>query len=107
MSLLSPQLFLSTAIAPSVELIGFLAAICTTGAFVPQLVRVLRLRSARDISLPTFLLFSIGLILWTLYGIYIGSIPVITSNAITLLLSGTIVVLKIRYDRRPLQELKS
>jgi MtN3 and saliva related transmembrane protein len=92
--------------SPYVERLGFVAAFCTTAAFVPQLVRVLRLRSARDISLPTFLLFSIGVFLWLLYGIDIGSTPVIASNAVTLALSGSILVLKLRYDRRALEELK-
>ena len=69
-------------------------------------MRVLRLRSARDISLPTFLLFSIGVFLWLLYGLYTGSKPVIASNTVTLVLSVSILVLKLRYDRRPQSELR-
>jgi MtN3 and saliva related transmembrane protein len=69
-------------------------------------MRVLRLRSAREISLPTFLLFSIGVFLWLVYGIYTGSKPVIVSNGITLMLSVSILVLKLRYDRRALEELE-
>ena len=88
------------------EDVGFAAAFCTTTAFVPQLVRVLRLRSARDISLPTFLLFSVGVFLWLLYGIYTGSMPVIASNAVTLVLSVSILILKLRYDRHAAEELK-
>jgi MtN3 and saliva related transmembrane protein len=92
--------------ANGVEDIGFVAAFCTTVAFVPQLVRVLRLRSARDISLGTFLLFSIGVFLWLVYGIYSGSKPVIASNAATLGLSLSILYLKIRYERTsPKEEL--
>ena len=88
------------ALSPQItEDIGFAAAFCTTVAFVPQLVRVLRLRSARDISLGTFLLFSVGVFLWLLYGIYTESRPVIASNAATLGLSLSILVLKIRYER--------
>jgi MtN3 and saliva related transmembrane protein len=86
------------------EDIGFVAALCTTVAFIPQLVRVLKLRSARDISLGTFLLFSIGVFLWLLYGIYTGSRPVIASNAATLGLSLSILFLKIRYERASLKE---
>lgn len=82
---------------PHVQALGFVAAFCTTAAFVPQLVRVLRLRSARDVSFPTFLMFSIGVFLWLLYGLYIGSRPVIASNGITLVLSVSILVLKLRY----------
>jgi MtN3 and saliva related transmembrane protein len=87
-----------------VELIGFVAAFCTTTAFVPQLLRVVKLRSARDISLGTFLLFSVGVGMWQLYGIYTGSKPVIASNLVTLVLSLSILVSKLRYDRRALEK---
>jgi len=90
-----------------VEALGFIAAFCTTAAFLPQLLRIVRLRSARDISLPTFLMFSVGVFLWLLYGLDIGSKPVIASNCVTLVLSVTILVLKLRYDRRSIEELKS
>ncbi|HEY5055569.1 MAG TPA: SemiSWEET transporter [Acidobacteriaceae bacterium] len=89
-----------------VEDLGFIAAFCTTIAFIPQLVRVVRRRSAKDVSLPTFLLFSIGVSLWLIYGIDIGSRPVIASNSITLLLSLSILFLKLRYDREATDELK-
>jgi MtN3 and saliva related transmembrane protein len=90
----------------SVQALGFVAAFCTTAAFVPQLVRVLRLRSARDVSLPTFVMFSIGVFLWLLYGLYIHSKPVIASNGITLVLSVSILVLKLRYRRNPEEDLE-
>jgi MtN3 and saliva related transmembrane protein len=92
--------------AHEVENIGFVAAFCTTAAFVPQLLRVLKLRSARDISLGTFLLFSVGVALWLLYGISIGSKPVIASNLVTLMLSLSILVLKLRYDRSLSKEME-
>lgn len=82
-----------------IENIGFAAAFLTTTAFVPQLLRVVRLRSARDISLGTFLLFSLGVFLWFIYGIYTGSKPVMVSNGATLVLSVSILLLKLRYDR--------
>jgi MtN3 and saliva related transmembrane protein len=90
----------------SVQTLGFAAAFCTTAAFVPQLVRVLRLRSARDISLPTFLMFSIGVFLWLLYGLYVGSKPIIASNSITLVLSASILFLKLRYDQRAAEDIE-
>jgi MtN3 and saliva related transmembrane protein len=83
-----------------VELIGSVAACCTTISFIPQLIRVYRLKSARDISLIMFLIFSLGVFLWMLYGIFIRSFPVILANGLTLALSLAILVLKIRYDRR-------
>jgi MtN3 and saliva related transmembrane protein len=89
-----------------VERIGFAAAFCTTAAFVPQLVRVLRLRSAREISLPTFLLFSVGVFLWLVYGIYTNSRPVIASNIVTLALSLSILYFKLKFDRSVAKEMK-
>jgi MtN3 and saliva related transmembrane protein len=89
-----------------VEVTGFAAAFCTTAAFVPQLMRVLKLKSARDISLPTFLLFSIGVFLWLVYGIYTRSRPVILSNIVTLVLSLSILFFKIKYDRDAVKELE-
>lgn len=94
------------AVAISIEDLGFAAAFCTTVAFIPQLVRVVRRRSAKDVSLPTFLLFSVGVFMWLIYGIDIGSRPVIASNSVTLVLALSIVVLKLRYDREAAEELK-
>jgi MtN3 and saliva related transmembrane protein len=91
---------------PAVQNLGFLAAFCTTAAFVPQLARVIRLRSARDISLPTFLLFSVGVFLWLLYGLDTGSKPVIASNCVTLVLSVSILVLKLRYGCNRMERIK-
>ncbi len=88
-----------------IERIGFMAATCTTIAFVPQLMRVLKLKSARDVSLPTFLLFSVGVFLWLVYGLYAGSKPVIASNMVTLVLSLSILALKLKYDREGDKEL--
>jgi MtN3 and saliva related transmembrane protein len=90
--------------ASQVDLIEFVAAFCTTTAFVPQLLRVVKLRSAREISLGTFLLFSTGVALWLLYGMYTKSKPVIASNAATLTLSVSILVLKLHYDGRAVEK---
>lgn len=80
-------------------LVGSIAAVCTTGAFVPQAVRVWRLKSAGEISLTTFLVFAFGTAVWLVYGLFIDSIPVILANAVTLVLALTIVFLKLNYDR--------
>jgi len=86
--------------------LGYAAALLTTAAYVPQLVRVLRLRSARDISLPTFMMFSVGVSLWLIYGLLTGSGPIVASNSVTLVLAVSIVVLKLRYDRNALEEIE-
>lgn len=87
-------------ISPAVNAIGLMAAVCTTVSFVPQLIRVWRLRSAREISLIMFLIFSLGTFLWLLYGIFIHSVPVILANAVTMALSLAILALKLRFDRK-------
>ncbi|HEY5330860.1 MAG TPA: SemiSWEET transporter [Acidobacteriaceae bacterium] len=84
----------------NVNLIGYVAAALTTISFLPQLVRVVKLRSARDISLGMFLIFSIGTLFWFVYGLLSHSLPVAIANAITLALSVSILVLKLRFDRR-------
>jgi MtN3 and saliva related transmembrane protein len=81
-----------------IDMIGFAAAVCTTISFLPQLLRVLKLRSARDISLGMFSIFSFGTALWLVYGILSRSIPVAVANAVTLILASWILILKIRYD---------
>jgi MtN3 and saliva related transmembrane protein len=88
------------AIGPVVTAIGLAAAVCTTISFVPQLIRVWRLRSAREISLTMFLVFSLGTFLWLLYGILIRAVPVILANAVTLALSLAILALSLKFDRK-------
>lgn len=78
--------------------IGSVAAVCTTVSFLPQLLRVWRRKSAQDISLSMFLLFSFGVACWLVYGIGIGSAPITAANAVTLALALGILTLKLRYD---------
>ncbi len=80
--------------------IGSTAALCTTISFVPQLLRVWQRKSARDISLAMFLLFSFGEACWLVYGLDIRSGPIIIANAATLALALAILALKLRYGRR-------
>jgi MtN3 and saliva related transmembrane protein len=80
--------------------IGSVAAVCTTISFLPQLIRVWRRKSAADISLTMFLLFSFGVACWLIYGIGIGSGPMAAANTVTLALALAILVLKLRYDRK-------
>ena len=89
-----------------IQRIGFFAATCTTTAFVPQLLRVIKLKTARDVSLGTFLLFSFGVMLWTTYGYLAHDTPVLLSNSLTLVLSASILFLKIKYDRNAIKELQ-
>ena len=83
----------------TIDTIGYVAATMTTVSFLPQLLRVIRLRSARDISLVMFLVFTLGTTLWLVYGILSRSTPVIAANAVTTVLAGAILFLKLRFDR--------
>ncbi len=85
---------------PTTELVGYIAGALTTIAFVPQVVRLYRLKHSRDISLPTFSIFCCGVACWLVYGVLSGSTPIILWNVITLALALTVVALTIRY-RRP------
>ncbi len=90
--------------AGTINLIGYAAATGTTISFLPQLIRVVRLRSARDISLGMFLIFSAGTVLWLTYGLLSRSWPVAVANAVTLVLSLSILILKLRFDRSDSEE---
>jgi MtN3 and saliva related transmembrane protein len=81
-------------------MIGFVAATLTTIAFVPQVIMVWRTRSAKDVSLGMYAMFTTGVAAWLIYGILIGSLPVILANAITLLLATAVIVMKLRFDAR-------
>lgn len=76
--------------------IGTLAGIFTTIAFIPQVMKTWKTKSAQDISLLMFLLFSSGVLLWLIYGVLLQAMPIIVANGITLALSASILVLKIR-----------
>ncbi len=80
-----------------IDLIGSIAAFLTTVAFVPQVVRIWRSRSAADISLPMYVVFTLGVILWLVYGILLGAMPIIIANCVTLLLSVSVVAMKLRW----------
>jgi len=81
------------------DALGLLAGVLTTLAFVPQVIRVWRTRSARDLSLASFAIFTVGVALWLAYGIAVGALPVIVANAVTLVLAGAILVMKLVFDR--------
>ena len=81
------------------DAIGFLAGALTTIAFVPQALKMYTTKSGKDVSARMLMIFSAGVVLWLIYGIMIGSLPVILSNVVTLVLSATIIALKIRYSR--------
>jgi MtN3 and saliva related transmembrane protein len=83
----------------NIDLIGALAGILTTVSFVPQVVKTWHSRSTGDISFGMFLLFSLGVGLWLVYGAAIHSTPIVVSNSITLALSLSIIAMKFWFER--------
>lgn len=79
------------------DLLGYVAAILTTSAFVPQAVKTIRSQDTRAISLWMYVVFTAGVAFWLAYGVALASWPIILANAVTLLLSATILALKVRY----------
>ncbi|OGW57117.1 MAG: hypothetical protein A2Y48_09160 [Nitrospirae bacterium RIFCSPLOW2_12_42_9] len=81
----------------STTLIGLFGGTLTTIAFFPQLIKTWKTRSARDFSLWMLILLTIGVLIWGIYGLLIGSFPLILTNTITFILSLIILMFKIRY----------
>ena len=79
-----------------IKYICFFAAFCTTVAFIPQAVKVYKTKSTKDISLYMFIIFSIGVLSWLIYGISKLDLPLILANAVTLILSLYILFYKIK-----------
>ncbi len=77
--------------------LGLAAASLTTAAFLPQVIKIWRTRKTRDISLGMFLVLCAGIGLWLVYGILRNDFPLILANAVTLVLAGTILLLKLKY----------
>ncbi|QCK17098.1 hypothetical protein DCC35_15175 [Mangrovivirga cuniculi] len=79
------------------EIIGIVAGCCTTIAFLPQVIKTWRTKSARDLSLSMFLIFFTGVLLWLIYGIVVADLPVILANSATLFLAGILLFFKVIY----------
>ncbi len=77
------------------DVVGSLAGLLTTVAFLPQVIKTWKSRSAADLSLIMFATLCLGVALWLVYGLMLGAWPVIIANAVTLLLAGTILALKL------------
>ncbi len=81
----------------TIQLLGLIAGACTTIAFLPQVIKTWKSRSAKDLSLSMFTIFSLGVALWLVYGFLVQDIPVIAANMITLMLASTLLVFKLKY----------
>ncbi len=78
-------------------LIGYLAAICTTLAFVPQALKTIKSRDTTGISLSMYVIFTTGVFFWLVYGLLLVNFPLIAANLVTFVLSATILWFKLKY----------
>ena len=81
------------------EFFGYLAAILTTVAFLPQLIKTLKTKKADDVSLITLIMFIIGVLSWIIYGYKISSLPILVANLITFVLNLLILISKIYFSK--------
>lgn len=79
------------------EIIGYLAAIFTTAAYVPQTLKVLREKHTKSLSLGMYVMMTSGIGLWTIYGMMLQSPPLIIANGLTFLMAFTILLMKLRH----------
>jgi MtN3 and saliva related transmembrane protein len=82
----------------SLDILGLVATGFTTSSFVPQVWRTWKTRDVSGISLPTYLIITIGLALWLAYGLLKDDLPLIVANAVMVVLTGAITVMKLKFE---------
>lgn len=80
-----------------ITVLGLIAATCTTISFLPQAIKVIKTKHTKDLSLGMYIILTSGILLWLIYGILIGDLPIILSNCVTLIFTTSILYLKIKY----------
>ena len=83
----------------NIEFFGYFAAILTTLAFLPQLIKTLKTKKAEDVSLITLIMFLTGVLSWIIYGYKIASTPILLANLITFVLNLLILIFKITFQK--------
>jgi len=79
------------------DMIGYIAATLTTVSFVPQVIKTWKSKHANDVSLLMYCIFTAGIIMWLIYGIWAQAWPVAAANAVTLVLAGLILIMKLKW----------
>ncbi len=80
-----------------VTMIGLLAGALTTLSYFPQVVKTLKTKETKDLSLLMYIILAMGLFLWFLYGLFLKDLPIIIANSITFVLATAVLILKIKY----------
>ena len=87
----------------NIDIYGYFAAILTTAAFLPQLIKTLQTKKADDVSLTTLIMFIVGVLSWIIYGFKISSAPILIANLITLILNFLILISKLYFSKNQTQ----
>ncbi len=80
-----------------VTIMGYVAGACTTSAFLPQAIKIVKTKQTQDISLLMYSVLTTGVLLWCVYAVINHDCPLALANGVTLFLAGWILLLKIRY----------
>lgn len=80
-----------------ITIIGTLAALCTTSSLLPQVIKIIKIKETRDISLLMYAMLVVGVLLWTIYGILRKDVPIIVANSIAFILATSVLILKIKH----------
>ena len=80
-----------------ISAVGIIAAVCTTISFLPQMIKIIKTKNTQGLSWSMYFVFTLGIFLWLVYGIFIKNIPIIAANVITLFFTSIILALKIKY----------
>jgi MtN3 and saliva related transmembrane protein len=83
-----------------VHYIGFFAGLFTSGAAVPQVLQTYRTKHARDLSMWQLALLNLGMLLWLIYGISLGDLPLIFANIFSIFCYSALILMNLRYDKK-------
>lgn len=80
-----------------IEILGFVAGVCTSAASIPQIVKIIKEKKAADVSPMMFIVLLAGNSLWAYYGIDKSDMPIIATNIFAVALDITMLVLRKKY----------
>ena len=81
------------------QVIGLAAGVCTSTSLIPQVVKTIKEKKAEDVSLLMLLVLATGIILWIVYGVKKNDLPIIATNAFSLLVNIMMMILGVKYKK--------
>ena len=82
------------------EIIGYIAGICTAVCFMPQSIKTIRTKKVKDLSFWSYLIYNLGILSWIIYGAYLGSLPMVIFNGISIIFASIILFFIIKYRNK-------